>query len=77
MRRIPWPTSMRENGRPIFDNVFIKQDASLSIAQQPRQRSLPAQEWKITQILAVMLDNVEGVEDRSSSGLPMEQLLES
>jgi hypothetical protein len=73
---IPWPTSMRENGRPIFDNMFIKQYASLSIVQQPRQRSLPAQEWEIAQILAIMFDQVEGIEDCGSSGLTTGQLLE-
>jgi hypothetical protein len=49
---------MRKDGSAIFDNVFIKRDASLSIAQQPRQRSLSVQEWEIAQIPA------EGVEDR-------------
>jgi flagellar basal body P-ring protein FlgI len=45
---------MREHGQPIFDNVFVKQDA-LSIAQQPRQCSLPVQEREFTKILAISL----------------------
>jgi hypothetical protein len=35
---------MGEHNRPVFDNVFVKQDAGLSIAQQARQRGLPVQE---------------------------------
>ncbi len=45
---------MGEHGQPIFDNVFVQQDACLGVAQQPRQCSLPIQEWEIAQILAVM-----------------------
>jgi hypothetical protein len=37
---------------------------------------LPVQEREITQVLAIMLDQVEGVEDRISSGLTTGQLLE-
>jgi hypothetical protein len=65
---------MGEDGRPIFDNVFVKQDASLSIAQQACQRGLAFEERATAQILAITLDQVEGVEDRSSSGLSMGQL---
>jgi hypothetical protein len=60
---------MGEHSRPILGDVFVQQDASLGIAQQARQRSLPVQEWDIAQILAIMLDQVEGVEDCGSSGL--------
>jgi hypothetical protein len=49
---------------------------SLGIAQQPRQRSLAVKEREIAHILAVVLDQVEGIEDCSSSALPMGQLLE-
>jgi hypothetical protein len=38
---------MGEHGRPILGNVFVKPDASLSIAQEPRQRSLAVEEWAI------------------------------
>jgi hypothetical protein len=34
---------------------------------QPRERRLPVQEREIAQILAIMLDQVAGVEDRGSS----------
>jgi hypothetical protein len=67
---------MGEHGRPIFGNVFVKQNASLSIEQQPRQRGLPVQEWEIAQILAIKLDQVERVEDCGSSGLTTGPLLE-
>jgi hypothetical protein len=56
--------------------VFIEQDADLGIAQQPRQRGLAVEEWAIAHILAVMLDQVEGVEDCGSCALPLGQLLE-
>jgi hypothetical protein len=56
----PKPASVRKDGCAIFDNVFVKQDASLSIAQQPRQRSLSVQERAIAHVLAVMLGEVEG-----------------
>jgi hypothetical protein len=41
---------MGEHGKTIFVNVLVKQDASLSIAQQARQRSVPVQELEIAQI---------------------------
>jgi hypothetical protein len=30
------PARIGEHGRPMFDNVFVKQDASLSVAQERR-----------------------------------------
>jgi hypothetical protein len=66
---------MGEDGRSILDDVFVQQDAGLGVAQQSHQRSLSVQEWEITQILAIMLDQIEGVEDRGSSGLWTGQLL--
>jgi hypothetical protein len=57
-----------EHGHPILGNVFAKQDASLGIAQQARQSSLPVQEGEIAQILVIMLDKVEGVDDRGLRG---------
>jgi hypothetical protein len=54
---------MGEHGRP----------ASLSIAQRPRLRSLPVQEWEIAQSLAIMFDQVEGVQDPGSRGRPSAQ----
>jgi hypothetical protein len=70
------PARMGEHGRFIFGNMSVKQDANLSVAQEPRQRSLPVQEREIAQILAIMLDQVEGLEDRCSSRLSAAQLLE-
>jgi hypothetical protein len=62
------PASVRKNGRPILGDVLVQQDAGLAAAQQSRQRSLAVEERKITQILAIKLDQVEGAEDRGSSG---------
>jgi hypothetical protein len=67
---------MGEDGRPILGDVFVQQDARFGLAQQPRQRRLPVQEREIAQILAIMLDQVKGVEDRGLSGLTTGQLLE-
>jgi hypothetical protein len=47
----------------LVGNVFVKQDACLGVAQQPRQRGLSVQEWEIAQILAIVLDQVKGIED--------------
>jgi hypothetical protein len=49
------PASMCEDGRAVLGDVFVQQDASLGIAQQARQSSLPVQEWETAQI------QVEGV----------------
>jgi hypothetical protein len=49
---------------------------ALRSAQQLRQRSLPIQERAMAQILTIMLDKIEGLEDRGSSGLRAGQLLE-
>jgi hypothetical protein len=42
-----------ENDRAILGNVFIEQDASLGIAQQPCQRGLTLEEREIAHIFAV------------------------
>src|SRR6266436_5730496 len=55
----------------------FEQDAGLGLAQQPRQRRLSAQEWEIAQILAIVLDQVEGVEDGRTRGLPSAQILKA
>src|SRR5262249_56844894 len=39
------PASMREHGKAVFGDVFIEQDASLDISQQPHQRGLAVEEW--------------------------------
>jgi hypothetical protein len=41
--------------------VFVQQDAWLAVAQQSRERGLALKKWVIAQILALMLDRVEGV----------------
>jgi hypothetical protein len=51
--------SMGKHGRPMFDNVFVKQDASLSMAQEPSQRGLALKKRAVAQILAIMLYQVE------------------
>jgi len=51
---------MLEHCRTIPDDVFIQKDARVGIAQQARQRRLAVEEWTLAQIVAVMLDQVEG-----------------
>jgi hypothetical protein len=70
---MPSAPSRQACARPILGDVLVQQDAGLAVslitaAQQSRQRSLAVEERKITQILAIMLDQVEGAEDRGSSG---------
>jgi hypothetical protein len=72
----PKLTSVREHGRPILGDVFVKQDAGLGIAESSRQRSLAFEKRESAQILAIMLDKVERVEDRGSSSFTTGQLLE-
>jgi hypothetical protein len=50
--------------------VFVEQDARLGIAKQPRQRSLAVEEWALAQIVAIMLDQVEGIEDCGMGSRP-------
>jgi hypothetical protein len=69
---MPSAPSRQACARPILGDVLVQQDAGLAVslitaAQQSRQRSLAVEERKITQILAIMLDQVEA-EDRGSSG---------
>src|SRR5258708_23752483 len=67
---------MLEQGGAIPEDVFIEQDASLTIAQQSSQRGLAVEKRTIPQILAIVLDEVEGVEDRGMRGRTAAQLLE-
>ena len=53
---------MLEHGRAILGDVFVEQDAGVGIAQQPRERGLAVEKGAIAQILAIVLDQVEGVE---------------
>jgi hypothetical protein len=69
------PARMGEHGRPILGDVFLKPDASLGIAQ-PRQRVLASRKWAIAHILAVMLDQIERIDDRSMGSLPSAELVE-
>ena len=59
---------MRDDRTAILRNVFVEQDACLGIAQQSRQRGLAIEEREIAEILAVVLDQVEGIEDRGTRG---------
>jgi hypothetical protein len=45
-------------------DVFVEPDARFSIAQQPRQCGLAFEEREIAQVLAIVLDQVEGIQDR-------------
>jgi hypothetical protein len=64
------PASMGENDMAILDNVFVEQNASLGIAQQACQRRLAVEKREIAQILTVMLDQIEGIEDRGMRCAP-------
>ncbi len=66
----PTRSPRREDDRTILSEVFIEQDASLSVAEEPRQRVLTVEKRKIALILAVMLDEVEAIESRRIGGLP-------
>jgi hypothetical protein len=55
---------MGEDSRTILGDVFVEQDARLDATQEARQRCLAVKEGALAQILAIMLDQVEGIEDR-------------
>jgi hypothetical protein len=67
------PAGVREDDGAVLGEVFIEQDASRGIAQQPCQCGLAVEERAIAHILAVVLD----VKHRSVCGLPTAQLLEA
>jgi hypothetical protein len=71
------PTRMGEDGRTILGDVFAEQDARLDATQEARQRRVAVKEGALAQILAVVLDQVEGIEDCGPRRLSMGQLLES
>jgi hypothetical protein len=70
------PASIREDGRVIPGKVSVEKDAPLRSRAADAARAGSVQEWEIAQILAIVLDQIEGVEDRGSSGLSPGQLLE-
>jgi hypothetical protein len=49
----------------------------ISRAQQSRQRSLAVEKWAIPQIIAVVLDQIERIEDRGPGGLKSAKLVET
>src|SRR5260370_17962607 len=67
---------MLEPGGAIPDDALIEQDANLTIAKQSSQRGLAVEKRTIPQILAIVLDEVEGVGDRGMRGRTAAQLLE-
>jgi len=67
---------VRKDSRRIVGDVFVEQNAGLDTAQQARQRSLAVEERAITQILTIVLDQVESIEDRLMRSLPAAQFLE-
>jgi hypothetical protein len=66
-----------KDGGAILGDVFVEQDARFGVAQQTRQGDLPVEERAIAQILAVVLNQVEGIEDRGTRRFPPAQLVES
>jgi len=65
--------SVLEHGRTVLGDVLVEQNASLDTAQQPRQRGLAVEKREIAEILAIMLDQVKGVEDGRARGIPSTQ----
>src|SRR5262245_1654904 len=53
---------MREHGRTISLDVFIEPQARSGTPQYPCQRGLPCIERLTPQVVAVQLDQIEGVE---------------
>ncbi len=68
---------MGEHRRAMPGDVFVEHDARLGIAQQPRQRCLAVEKRAIPKILAIVLDQIEGVQHRAMRGLSAAQLIEA
>jgi hypothetical protein len=56
------PAGVCKDDRAVLGDVFVEQNVCLGVAQQSRQRGLAVQERETAHILAVMLDQVEGIE---------------
>jgi hypothetical protein len=63
---------MGEDGRAI-DDVFVQKDSQFGIAQSPRECRLSIEKRAITGFLTVVLDQVEGIEDRGTRRRPSAQ----
>jgi hypothetical protein len=68
---------VREDGGTVLGDVFVQQDAGLGISQQPRQFGLTFEERAVVQLLAIVPDEVEGIEDRGSRSPLSAQFVES
>ena len=68
---------MSEHGWAILGDVFVEQDAGLDIAQKSRRCRLAIEERAIAYILAIVLDQVKGVENGRTRGNPTTKLAES
>jgi hypothetical protein len=77
MPSAPSPASVRGHGRAISGDMFIEQDMSVGTAQQSRQRGLAIEERMIAQILAIVLDQIEGIQHRNMRGLSAARLVET
>jgi hypothetical protein len=59
-----------EHSGTVLGDVLVEQDAGLDIAQQPRQLGLTVEESAVAQILAIVLDKVDGVGSWSRRAYP-------
>jgi hypothetical protein len=71
------PASVLEDGRAVASDVFVEQDARLGIAQQQRQRGLAVEKRPLAKILTIVLDQVKGLQDRSTRSPRRRSSLES
>src|SRR5262249_28860114 len=70
------PARVREHRRAALCDVFIEQNASLDNADESRQCIFAVEKRAIPKILAVMLNQVEPIEDRCVRTPPPTQLVE-
>ena len=57
--------------------MFVEQDVSVCTAQESRQRSLAIEKRMVTQILFIVLDQIEGIQHRAMRGPSAAQLIEA
>jgi hypothetical protein len=53
---------VRQHGWHVLGDAFVKKGARTGIAAHLRQRLFTVEKWPTAQVLAVMLDQVEGIE---------------
>jgi hypothetical protein len=68
---------MGEDGRAVALNILIEQDAGLSLGQDRCERGLADLKQITPQVIAVQLDQVEGVQEHVGVVLPVADALEA